>query len=455
MRTIFPLVMHHLHLNHVHQDDQISPKHSLYCSKFHHNTMPKKAKKNKKEKRTSSASSTSGKSSSSKTSKRSKSSTKSGNGSRNGSRRYHALARETLKRETSSTFVSLPAISVREAMKQISMMRPLHDGIPVLKLNSSGKLQKRTLTLSADQMTLFVTHGRVAADTKAAKLKTPVFTPSKGFGKQDSGNYLRYIDVADLESFCVGVISTQTLEDNIKQKMVPSVVTIFHQETFGKTYLNLIIEDSGHRMGLVAALQLMKQTYDEAQQWVSRSVLLMRYIWYDIDKDNNQLISKDEFALICDRINFHISDAKEVYKTFIEENEIEKSELTYGECMSLIEELESTDVVDSIWKRIFGDAPILTAKNFLGFLHNVQGERDNDLNDAKDLISVLNHLEMPPEHALVDAVSKLEKTRFSEYLHSPLNDAYNPEHQQWPTQKLNKPLSHYWINTSHNTYLVS
>lgn len=415
--------------------------------------MPKKVKKDKKERRSSSTASTGGKSTSSKSSKRSSKS--SSNKKTSGSRRYHALARETLKRDTASSFVSLPAVSLREAMKQISMMRPLHEGIPVLKLNSSGKLQKRILTLSADQMTLFVTHSKVAADTKAAKLKTPMYTPSKGFGKQDSGNYLRYIDVADLESFSVGVISTQTLEDNVKDKMVPSVVTIFHQENFGKKYLNLVIENPAHRMGFVAALQLMKRTYDDAQQWVSRSVLLMRYIWYDIDKDSNQLISKDEFSLICERINFNISDPKEVYRTFIEENEIEKSELTYGECMSLLEELESTDVVDSIWKRTFGNATILSAKNFLGFLHNVQGERDNDLTDAKELIAILNHLEMPPRHALVDVVSKLDKIRFAEYLHSQFNDAYDPDHQQSSSKKLNKPLCHYWINTSHNTYLVS
>ena len=118
-------------------------------------------------------------------------------------------------------------------MKQISMMRPLHKGIQVLKLSSTGKLQKRILTLSADQLTLFVTHGKVSDSTKAALLPTPIYTPSKGFGKQDQGNYLRYIDVADLESFCVGVISTESLEGNIKPKMIPSVVTIFHQENFG------------------------------------------------------------------------------------------------------------------------------------------------------------------------------------------------------------------------------
>jgi hypothetical protein len=340
-------------------------------------------------------------------------------------------------------------------MKQISMMKPLHDGIPVLKISSRGRLQKRVLTLSADQMTLFVTHGKVKANTKAALLPKPIYTPSKGFGKQDSGNYLRYIDVADLESFLVGVISTQPLEDYIKPKLVPFIVTIFHQENFGKKHLNLVIENPTHRMGLVAALQVMKSTYEEAQQWVSRSVLLTRYIWYDVDKDGNQLISKDEFAGICERINFHVKDPNDVHKAFLQKKGLQKAELSYGECMELIEELESTGVADSIWKRVFGDVAVLSAKQILEFLQNVQGERDNDLYDAKDLIAILNHLEMAPAHALVDIGSKLDKFRFSEYLHSPLNDAYDPDHQKLPNRKLNKPLSHYWINSSHNTYLVS
>lgn len=269
-----------------------------------------------------------------------------------GSQRYEVMARETLKRDHASSFVNLPGESLRDSMKQISMMRPLHKGIQVLKLSSTGKLQKRILTLSADQMTLFVTHGKVKDSTKAALLPTPIYTPSKGFGKQDQGNYLRYIDVADLESFCVGVISTESLEGNIKPKMIPSVVTIFHQENFGKKHLNLVIENQAHRMGLVAALQVMKRTYIEAQNWVSRSVLLMRYIWYDIDKDSNQLISKEEFGWICDRINFRGKDTKEAYKEFVHENAPEIGELSYAQCMKLLESIKSKDVVDSIWKKV-------------------------------------------------------------------------------------------------------
>lgn len=121
-----------------------------------------------------------------------------------------------------------------------------------------------------------------------------------------------------------------------------------------------------------------------------------------------------------------------------------------------MENLQSNnEVAYSIWKRIFGKTPLLSAKSLLEFLHNVQGERDSDLTDAKDLIAILNHIEMPPDHALVDVTNKLDKARFVEYLLGPLNDAFDPSHQELPTRKLTKPLSHYWINSSHNTYLVS
>ena len=374
----------------------------------------------------------------------------------NGSRQYHLMAKETLKRETSSSFVSTPGFFVREGMKNISLMRPLHEGIPVLKLSTSGKLQKRVLTLSSCQQTLFLTHSKVAPETKACMLKIPFYTPSRGFGKKDAGNYLRYIDVGDLEAFCVGVVSNKLLEDNIQTKNVPSLVTIFHHEHFGKKYTNLVIANAAHRMGLIAALQLMKRTYDESQQWVSRSVLLMRYIWYDVDRDISQLISKEQFARICGQINLNVKDAREAFKDFRQSENISQPSLTYGECVRLMEHLQSNnDVADSIWKRIFGKAKFLSAKSVLEFLHNVQGERDSDLSDAKDLIAILNHIEMPPDHALVDVTSKVDKARFVEYLHSSLNDAFDPRHQELPTRKLTKPLSHYWINSSHNTYLVS
>lgn len=375
----------------------------------------------------------------------------------NGSRRYHPMAEETLERETSSSYVSTPGFFVREGMKNISMMRPLHEGIPVLKLSTAGKLRKRVLTLSSCQQTIFVTHSRVAPETKACMLKTPFYTPSKGFGKKGAGNYyLRYIDVGDLESFCVGVVSNQLLEENIQCKRVPYLVTIFHREQYGKKHLNLVIENPAHRMGLIAALQLMKSAYEESQQWVSRSVLLMRYIWYDVDRDISQLISKENFARLCGRINLNVKDAKEAFKGFRQRENIAQSSLTYGECMRLMEHLQSNkDVADSIWKRIFGKAIVLSAKNLLEFLHSVQGERDSDLIDAKDLIAILNHIEMPPDHAFVNVTNKIDKARFMEYLYSPLNDAFDPSHQELPTRKLTMPLSQYWINSSHNTYLVS
>ena len=48
----------------------------------------------------------------------------------------------------------------------------------------------------------------------------------------------------------------------------------------------------------------------------------------------------------------------------------------------------------------------------------------------------------------------IDRLLFEEYLMLGLNDAYDPSKRKFDPNSLNEPISHYWINTSHNTYLV-
>jgi hypothetical protein len=48
----------------------------------------------------------------------------------------------------------------------------------------------------------------------------------------------------------------------------------------------------------------------------------------------------------------------------------------------------------------------------------------------------------------------IDRLLFEEYLTAPRNDLYDPKKQAFDPFSLDEPLSHYWISTSHNTYLV-
>lgn len=365
---------------------------------------------------------------------------------------FQQLVRQSAKRQ-SLTSASSPGLSLKMTMASIAVMADLHEGIPVMKVSNDGDWHRRFLTLSQDQCTLFITHSRVDNELHVSRLPKPVWTPSKGW----NASYHRYIDVADLIDVQVGVIGTQILE-TIKAKkrdeVKDMIVTIHHHEYLGRTSLNVIVENPRHRMALIGALATMKENFRDQEQWVGREILLMRYIWYDIDYDKNSMVSEKEFITLCQRINLFVPGIGKKYRDFLKENNIRGKAITYGESTKLIAILKGKQAVDDIWQKLFGSAVTITAKKFHEkFLKLAQGEKKATLQDAKDMIASINSVEMgegsEPQH-----MYRLEKDRFEEFLRSPWNDAFDPKAQGLPAKGLNKPLSAYWISSSHNTYLT-
>jgi phosphatidylinositol phospholipase C delta len=366
---------------------------------------------------------------------------------------YGHLAKQAKTRKGMASGPS-PATSLKQGLGSMSVLKDLHDGIPVTKISHNGDFHRRLLTLSKDRCTLFVTHRKVADAIHVSRLPKPVWTRSKGW----NGSYQRYIDVADFLDIQVGVVGTQDCEKALDKKkldeLTASLVTVHHREYLGQRSLSFLVENPSHRKALVAALTTMRRNYLNQEQWVGREILLLRYVWYDIDADMNSMISQKEFVKICERINLYIPEADKRFQDFLKTNGIKKKEITYGQCTKLLNSLKGKEAVDEVWKQLFGNVQSITAKTFhQKFIIAAQGEKKTELQDAKDLIASLNTVELEvgsePKHSL-----KLEKTRFAEFLRSEWNDAFDPKSQEKPKKALTKPLSAYWINTSHNTYLM-
>jgi len=73
--------------------------------------------------------------------------------------------------------------------------------------------------------------------------------------------------------------------------------------------------------------------------------------------------------------------------------------------------------------------------------------------DAQMIIDEINSVEANRRD---DSLSEknLSKFRFELYLRMETNEAFDPRKQQLLSSRLDQPLAHYWINTSHNTYLL-
>jgi phosphatidylinositol phospholipase C, delta len=146
--------------------------------------------------------------------------------------------------------------------------------------------------------------------------------------------------------------------------------------------------------------------------------------------------------------------------------------LTFEQVATLLHKLKRDSwivkPINVYWNDIFGELMKngkprmnVSCKTFLEkFLHGIQRETTKTLADVKELFYRLNQLELPHHSASIgedfdsEDSLRIDKDRFEAYLLMEENDAYCPIRQAFDASKMNRPLSEYWINSSHNTYLT-
>lgn len=348
-----------------------------------------------------------------------------------------------------------------------------------------GALVHRIVTVSEDRYAVFITHRtlrrRDAENGVVSKLAKTLPIPivsRKGFwGFSNTMDlrekYVRYIDVADIDWVMTGVVNSQTLEmsrrlnrlkghDSFVDEYHSQIVTIGHH---GIETMNLLVSDPTERQQLVDCLVQMRRVYMQVKQTVSNEALLLRYIWYDVDTDQNGLIDRQEFIKILTRINFEVKNAAATYKAFAKQVGGKVDGLTYAQVMALLRQLKNEktgqgkSMANRIWDEVFGstvnvvDAAVFRDK----FLIRTQGELFSQTEDCHNLFPVMNGMEInvQDEPKDVDPIHCISRERFEVFLYHNLNSAYDP----WLLTKdrdvkLTEPMSKYWINTSHNTYLT-
>eukprot|EP00537_Pseudo-nitzschia_pungens_P018587 CAMPEP_0172413430 /NCGR_PEP_ID=MMETSP1061-20121228/78416_1 /TAXON_ID=37318 /ORGANISM="Pseudo-nitzschia pungens, Strain cf. pungens" /LENGTH=1184 /DNA_ID=CAMNT_0013149697 /DNA_START=178 /DNA_END=3732 /DNA_ORIENTATION=+ len=384
-----------------------------------------------------------------------------------------------------------PTLIIQEGMQNIAAAPFLHEGILVLKVSHKkpGKCQRRFLTLSEDHTTLFLTHSKLPKGTKHLAPKQPTWASLKGW----KGTHIRSIDVANICHFQVGAITTRPLElafaryskaskearnhsdsgfFEIEDDCGIPAVTIFHiDSTTGRMVsLDFFIENNEHRQGLLSALNSMKYTYTEASQLVGNEILLLRSILKDMELSSNGkaiTMNEKEFSTLCRRLNFRAGNISNEFREFCK-NQTDhydesfrgknRNKLTFHECLQLLQLLKGKENPSlEAWRACFGNATCVKAIAVLeNFLHGPQQEQKScDLQDARDLVNIMNATE------LGDLVSNrkgslLTQWQFEEFLRSEWNDIYDPAKRVIDRHRLlTEPLSHYWINSSFNTSVMT
>jgi len=170
--------------------------------------------------------------------------------------------------------------------------------------------------------------------------------------------------------------------------------------------------------------------------------------WEKADKDKSGTLSFKEITRLLGRLNLKLKD-KEVKKRFKEVDVDSNNTLDFDEFTVFLERLRvRSEIVDIFEKYADPKTGYFTPEAFLKFFRTIQKEPEADLEKVKKIIA-----EVEIKDHGKDATN-LYVSGFSSYIVSlKYNSCFNP-HMEKVYQDMTQPFAHYWIASSHNTYLM-
>ncbi|CAO2645615.1 1-phosphatidylinositol 4,5-bisphosphate phosphodiesterase delta-3 [Lemmus lemmus] len=208
-------------------------------------------------------------------------------------------------------------------------------------------------------------------------------------------------------------------------------------------------------------LDLAAPTAEEAQRWVrglaklrerldamSQRERLDHWIWFYLhraDSDQDSKMNFKEIKSLLRMVNVDMNDMY-AYRLFKECDHSNNERLEGPEIEAFLRRLLKRPELEEIFHRYSGEDRVLSASELLEFLED-QGEDSANLACARKLIQTYELNETAKRHELMTLDG------FIMYLLSPEGAALNMAHT-CVFQDMSQPLAHYFISSSHNTYLT-
>eukprot|EP00070_Physeter_catodon_P048803 XP_028355697.1 1-phosphatidylinositol 4,5-bisphosphate phosphodiesterase delta-3 isoform X1 [Physeter catodon] len=208
-------------------------------------------------------------------------------------------------------------------------------------------------------------------------------------------------------------------------------------------------------------LDLAAPTAEEAQRWVrglaklrarldamSQRERLDHWIHFYLHRADSNQDSKMSFKEIKNLLRMVNVDMNDMYAyCLFKECDRSNNEWLEGpEIEEFLRRLLKRPELEEIFHRYSGEDRVLSTPELLEFLED-QGEDGATLAHAQQLIHTYELNETAKQHELMTLDG------FMMYLLSPEGAALNPAHT-CVFQDMNQPLAHYFISSSHNTYLT-
>mmetsp|Transcript_2537 Transcript_2537/g.5411 ORF Transcript_2537/g.5411 Transcript_2537/m.5411 type:complete len:881 (-) Transcript_2537:42-2684(-) len=405
----------------------------------------------------------------------------------------------------------------KSALEHISMPDSFLRGINLFRVTAKGKLEPVTFTISADKFIISVLPRalkleRISSNGRSGLRRPGILSRARSgasvsagsvggsIGGSIGGNSVdgmdaafsfsphAVVDIGSIDRIQSGQNTLlfekarqrekkQTMSQRSHNNGIPllddnrSFSLVFR----GAKTLDLMVDEGGDREQILYILNSMVTEYGRAKVKVGNEVLLLRYIWNDVDRDHSNTINEKEMGELLNRINFQVKEKNHnaVYQKFSKTLGLAKEQrragLTFDQCVTLLHKTKrdtwQVKPVTQLFFDIFGqfmenDNEIrlrkkVSANSFLKrFLQTVQGEDNKKTDDVMEIFSGLRSLELADVANHIAKSNYINLEQFEAYLVSRGNDIFDPEREKFCKNDMTKPLSEYWINSSHNTYLT-
>ncbi|KAM9364131.1 1-phosphatidylinositol 4,5-bisphosphate phosphodiesterase delta-4 isoform 2-T2 [Pholidichthys leucotaenia] len=209
-------------------------------------------------------------------------------------------------------------------------------------------------------------------------------------------------------------------------------------------------------------LDLVAETPEEAQAWIQgvRKLIhktqtmdekerLDQWVWdwfQKADKNKDGKMNFKEVKKLLKMMNVDMNEEHALH-LFTMADKLESGSLEIGEFVHFYKMLTQRDEVWKVFQDYSGDGEKLMMEELDNFLKTEQHEGERSSQHAHELICRYE----PSESAMKQGAMSLDG--FQMYLCSQEGSVFKPEHRELH-QDMSQPLSHYFISSSHNTYLL-
>jgi phosphatidylinositol phospholipase C delta len=417
-----------------------------------------------------------------------------------------SIVRSSKKKGTSINSTGMAAPKTRVSSKQhrihflhalgfIKIPRQLYEGVRVLIVAASGKTQSAQLRLSADKFTLWI---RTTKNAKSYFAKTVTEDRAIDVGEIDRiqrGQSTQQFEKAKKKQIH-GTPTTPVAQPKLHRNMSSGSNSVTSSSAGGASYSTAMIQHfdpelsfsivfrGAHTLDLMAmevdecdelttTLDRILEAYQRAKTRVANDVLLLRYVWLDVDKDKTGYMNVSTIGKVFGQINFEMKtkDLHANYEKFGKILGLDRSGrrrgLTFEQSAGYLHYIRRNTwmvkPVNVIWNEIFGEVmnngkkrETVSDKTFLEhFMRGKQGQMKTTILDVRKLFRKMHDMEISHDSSAEKMdLNRITKDQFEAFLFASENDAFDPEKEEFDMSDMTQPLSEYWINSSHNTYLV-